>query len=314
MEDVLLSVVVPAYNHEEYIAKAIQSILMQEVNFPYEVLVGADLSTDNTHGVLREMAKTLPDYFHIFHRETSLKMHGNFEDLYSRTLGKYVIMLEGDDYWTYPYKLQRQVDFLETHPEYTGIAHNTQVVDRKGVPIPDEHYPECTDSEFTLKHYRQGLFPGHTATLLHRNYHTQNIFPSHVEFVPYAPDKLRVFILAANGKIRCIQEKWSIYRYVTSDSTSWTAQFKDDEDFKKRTVLYQKSLYDYSCNQIKTKESIRVSGQMYFQIYFRRCIGKNKLFRLRDFWGSFWKAPYKLDICKYIVEKGFLRITKRRHG
>jgi glycosyltransferase involved in cell wall biosynthesis len=305
----MLSVVVPTYNHERYIAKALESILMQKVRFPYEVLIGADLSSDNTHGALRELEKTLPDNFQVFYRETSLKMHGNFQELYSRTRGKYVIMLEGDDYWTYEHKLQKQVDFLEAHPEYTAVAHNTLVVDGDDVPILNERYPECTDNEFTLEHFKRGLLPGHTATLLHRNYHTQNIFPADVEFVPYAPDSLRVFILAANGKILCIQEKWSVYRYVTSGSTSWTAEFHDDDDHKKRTVLYYGSLYRYSLGQVRTRQSVRASAQLYFYYRLRWSLGKKALFPLKDFWEEFSKAPCKGAIFAYTLYRMGARIA-----
>ena len=114
-DDIILSVYVATYNHEKYIERALDSILMQKIDYNMEILVGEDCSTDSTREILKEYEKKHPDSrMQIFYREKN--MYGsecnNSQDLKLRCRGKYMIALEGDDFWTDENKLQRQVEFL----------------------------------------------------------------------------------------------------------------------------------------------------------------------------------------------------------
>jgi len=113
------------YNHETYIREAIDSVLMQQVNFPYEIVIGEDHSTDATRTIVRDYQRRHPD---------KIRLRLSRENLYSRKLdpgtathcacrGKYIALLEGDDYWTDPLKLQKQVDFMEAHTTCTYCGH-----------------------------------------------------------------------------------------------------------------------------------------------------------------------------------------------
>lgn len=109
-----LSIFVVTYNQEQYIRQALDSILMQQVDFAYEVIVGEDCSTDGTGAICDEYAAKYP-FFHIYHHKTNLGLVKNWEFVLNHCTGKYVAMLEGDDYWIDAHKLQKQVDYLEAH-------------------------------------------------------------------------------------------------------------------------------------------------------------------------------------------------------
>ena len=124
----LVSVLCTAYNHEQYIRQTLQSFVDQQTDFAFEVLVNDDKSTDGTAAIIREFEEKYPDIIRAFYQEENLySQHINVyvTDFYPKVRGKYIAYCEGDDYWTDMTKLQRQVDFLESHPEYSGCVHDT---------------------------------------------------------------------------------------------------------------------------------------------------------------------------------------------
>ncbi|MHA1386624.1 MAG: glycosyltransferase, partial [Candidatus Helarchaeota archaeon] len=123
MEGELVHIFMITYNHEPYIAQAIESVLMQKTNFKYKLLIGEDCSTDGTREIVKTYAEKYPDKIKAFLNETNLGPRNNAFQIYNACTAKYIALLEGDDYWTDHYKLQKQVDFLETNPEY-GLVHS----------------------------------------------------------------------------------------------------------------------------------------------------------------------------------------------
>ena len=129
MEDAyLVSIVMIAYNLENYIGEAIDSVLAQKVNFRYELIIGEDCSTDNTLQIAMEYQSRYPDRIKVLKREKNLGLTPNCIDTHNHCQGKYIALLDGDDYWTDENKLQMQVDFMESHPEYSGCAHQSSIV------------------------------------------------------------------------------------------------------------------------------------------------------------------------------------------
>jgi len=133
--NLMVSISCVAYNHEKYIHKAIESFLMQRTNFAYEVLIHDDASTDHTASIIREYEKKYPDIIKPVYQSENQWSKGvrvDFEFNYKRARGKYVAICDGDDYWTDPYKLQKQVDFLEKNDEFSICFHSIQTIDEKG--------------------------------------------------------------------------------------------------------------------------------------------------------------------------------------
>ena len=126
----LVSICVQTYQHVDFIKDCLDGILKQETSFPFEILLGEDASTDGTREICLEYAEKYPDKIRLFlhHRENNIKINGKptgrFIFLYNMfsARGKYIALCEGDDYWTDPLKLQKQVGFLEKIPVSYWLA------------------------------------------------------------------------------------------------------------------------------------------------------------------------------------------------
>lgn len=119
------------YNHEPFLRQCLDGFVMQQTNFPFEAIVHDDASTDGSATIIREYAEKYPCIIKpILQTENQWsKRDGSIgRILDAHTKGKYVAMCEGDDFWTDPHKLQRQVDFLEAHPEYSICYHKVSIV------------------------------------------------------------------------------------------------------------------------------------------------------------------------------------------
>lgn len=119
----LVSVCMITYNHAPYIRQAVESVLMQKTDFPVELVIGDDASTDGTSEILRELATVNSDVIRLTVNNTNLGMSRNFLDTLSRCKGKYIALLEGDDFWTVPDKLRRQAELLESNNAYGCCSH-----------------------------------------------------------------------------------------------------------------------------------------------------------------------------------------------
>jgi glycosyltransferase involved in cell wall biosynthesis len=124
----LLSVWMTTYNHRDYIATAIDSVLAQETSFPIELVIGEDCSTDGTREICISFRDKFPDKINLILPEKNLGLTKNGLETLKKCSGKYIAILEGDDYWTDRSKLQTQVDFLEKHPGYSVCFHEVNIL------------------------------------------------------------------------------------------------------------------------------------------------------------------------------------------
>ncbi len=119
----LLSIVTITYNHEPFIAKTIEGVLMQQVKFPIELIIAEDCSTDGTRAICQRYAEEYPELIRLITSDSNVGAIANERRAMLAARGKYIAFCEGDDYWTDPLKLQKQVDFLESHPDYSVTFH-----------------------------------------------------------------------------------------------------------------------------------------------------------------------------------------------
>jgi glycosyltransferase involved in cell wall biosynthesis len=115
------------YNHEKFIAEAIEGVLMQKTDFPIELIIGEDCSTDRTREICIAYQQQYPGIIKLQLPETNKGMTRNFIENMQAAQGKYIALCEGDDYWTDPQKLQKQVDFLEANPGYNLCCHRYKI-------------------------------------------------------------------------------------------------------------------------------------------------------------------------------------------
>jgi glycosyltransferase involved in cell wall biosynthesis len=123
-----VSVMMITYNHERFIAHAIESVLAQKVNFDYEIVIGEDSSTDGTRAIIMDFQRRHPDRIVPLLRDQNIGMMRNLKATLAACRGRYVALLEGDDYWTRDDKLQRQVDFLDAHPDHAICCHRAEIL------------------------------------------------------------------------------------------------------------------------------------------------------------------------------------------
>jgi len=298
-----LSIIVAVYNQEEYIKQALDSILMQQCTYDYEVIIGEDCSTDNTRKVLQSIENEYPSNFHFIYRKKNYGMQKNFYDLYERMNGEYFIVLEGDDYWTYEYKIQTQIEFLEKNINCIECAHNVSVVDSHSQNINIE-YPECKNEYYTLNDYLDGILPGQTASCMYRNFYKSKMINYDIENVNYnAGDRKKAFIAVSNGDVYCFQKKWSAYRYVTSSGNSFSAKRRIGKCEREETLKFYRELIGYAKKTLKKEEATYVAECLYISSIIS-CIKNNEsniFYLLREF----SHLDSKMKIFMHYLQKAF---------
>ena len=125
MTQPLVSISMITYNHAPFIAQAIEGVLQQKTTFPFELVIGEDCSTDNTREIVSEYHKKHPDIFRVIASDKNIGATRNSLRTLKACQGKYIAYCEGDDYWHHPYKLQKQVDYLESHQECGLVYWNS---------------------------------------------------------------------------------------------------------------------------------------------------------------------------------------------
>lgn len=318
MESPVVSVVVPVYNHERYIERCLRSIAAQKCAYPFEVLVGEDCSPDNSREVLKKLEPELPDFFHIYYREHNMgdRGNGNSSDLLERCRGKYLVICEGDDFWTYEGKLQEQVAFMEGHPDYVGCFHHCEVVGEDSQPN-GEKYPDCLVEEYSFKEYFYCTMPGQTATFMAR------VAPYEVEkkrflscrcYDAYPSDRRNAFILLTAGKVHVFQETWSAYRHVVAAGTSYSAKTTINETYATNEINFAKTLVAYAM-QSGDAEAIETAKATYYRLLLKWSVGSVKIAKLSDSLQEVLHEPrgihYLLGVPRWYLVLGFRSLMGR---
>ena len=213
-----VSVCVPTYNHENYISQMLDGALMQQTNFDFEIVIGDDASSDQTQNVIRSYIEKHPGKIRAFlHSENQgpkepkeFAGRNNVLQLVKACQGEYVAMCEGDDYWTDPLKLQKQVDFLDKNPDFAICHHNAEVIYEDGSA---SHLFNKPDQKLisTIEDILEDNWFMATASWMYRNYFSRTEFADwHAKAA--AGDWALIIQLAAHGKIRYLPETMGIYR------------------------------------------------------------------------------------------------------
>ena len=216
--DPKVSVCIPTYNHEKFISQAIESVLKQETDFDYEIILGEDESQDGTREICIEYARRYPDRIRLFlrSRKDVIYINGrstgrlNFIESLKAARGKYIAMLEGDDYWTDHHKLQKQVDFLINHQQCVMCAHPTQSLNNSTGIIGSVIAPREVKEVFTLNEYLSNVNFIQTCSVLVKNWFHRG-FPDWYTQIPNGD--LALYALSAlQGDIGFINEVMAVYR------------------------------------------------------------------------------------------------------
>jgi glycosyltransferase involved in cell wall biosynthesis len=255
MEVPLVSVVMITYGHEKFIEEAINGVLMQKCNFAIELIVANDCSPDNTDEVIRSIVKNDPKGNCIIYlkHERNIGMIPNFILALNETKCKYIALCEGDDYWTDPFKLQKQVDFLESNPDYSMSCHNANIIyenSNKKSTIFSRNNVSYDISLQTI--VEKWVIP--TASMVFRREYIVNL-PEWFSKI-YSGDFTLALLLRYYGKIRFFKDIMSVYRMdLYGSSASATFRTKGMFVLKQHILLlnyfnlYTKFQYEFIINR-----------------------------------------------------------------
>lgn len=237
MFDVTLSVIMTTYNHERYIAEAIESVLRQQTSFGVEIVVGEDCSTDRTMAVVRDYERMYPDCIRVITAEENVGWRKNYRRTIAAARGKYIALLDGDDYFTHRKKLQLQVELLEQNPDVGMCYTRSERRDEEGgVTL----YPETEDCPTTFEAMLRRN-PAENCTVVARRelveeYYAEIRPDEHPEWLT---DDLPMWLwFAARSRYMAIDCPMAVHR-VLKRSVS------HDEDYR-RKIAFVDSLADIS--------------------------------------------------------------------
>lgn len=222
IQPLMVSIRCLVYNHEPYLRQCLDGFVMQKTKFRFEAIVHDDASTDNSAAIIREYAEKYPDIIKpILETENQYSKHdGSLKRIMdSHTRGKYIALCEGDDYWTDPNKLQKQVDFMEGHPDYTMCFHDVDIKVEKGREYWDV-FGKLENRDYTISEcIKYWKVP--TCSMVIR----KNVFDKRPENKKFrVGDNVVVYTCLSYGKIRCIAKKMGAYRLTP---TSWIGAQSD---------------------------------------------------------------------------------------
>jgi len=202
------------YNHEHYIKRSIDAILAQQTNFTFKIYLGEDCSTDATGDICASYAKEFPGKIDLTKNPKNLGSYLSAMNIYDKCFSSgasYIALCEGDDYWTDPLKLQKQVDFMDAHPNVGLCFHRANILRKDGSlslhPIPA--ISDTCEYEYADLLEQNNFIT--TASVLFRN-PTNFMFPTWFTNIPFGD--LGLYKLVTNKKrgIKCLDEVMSVYR------------------------------------------------------------------------------------------------------
>lgn len=253
-QEIMASVIMLTYNHEDYIAQALDSILMQETDFAYEILVGDDSSTDRTLDIVEEYRKRNPGVIRVVRHERNVGASRNAYDTMKASKGKYLASCEGDDYWTDVRKLQIQVDFLEAHKEFIACTHPVIFVDKNGEELPQQRLEwVSTKSRFSLKDFKGICLPGHVVSMVRRNLFLDESFDPTIiyEAEYHIADRTQALLWLAKGDFYQIDRKMACHRTIKHGKNLTSRLYFDNTDRVLRDYKYTVALEKYANETMK---------------------------------------------------------------
>lgn len=214
MSKPFVSIWMVTYNHEDYISQAIESVLMQKTDFRYHLFIGEDCSTDNTGKICQDYANKYPEKITLIRNTINLGPNKNALNIYNLCFSseaKYIAMLEGDDFWTDPLKLKKQIGFLEDFSDYGICAHNVEELNTfdlsKNRVIPNIKI----DINYSLNDYILSNKTGTSSLVLKKN--LIKYLPNNISKLPFGDLAIVLTILKhSNKKIKVFADVMAVYR------------------------------------------------------------------------------------------------------
>lgn len=223
-----VSIVMIAYNVEAFIAEAIESVLAQNVNFLYELVIGEDCSTDNTKAIALDYERQFPDKIRVVLHPKNLGLTPNCVATHTACQGEYIALLDSDDYWTDSNKLQKQIDFLDSHPDYSGYGTQSMKIFENNCK-EESLFGAEEDTDYTL-----------LDMITHRKFHTSSFVYRRSIWVKcggipqnISSNERAIYpMVALFGKIRYSKDLTCVYRFTGKGLSSKIDYRELETDFR----------------------------------------------------------------------------------
>lgn len=152
----VVSVLVRTYNHEKYLRCALDSLVSQQTNFPFEIVIGDDCSTDATSSICKEYQEKYPTCIKVILQEKNKGIAENYNDILRQCRGRYIATCDGDDFWCDTEKLQKHVDYMEQHPSVVITYHDAKPVDAENTIEEETLLPTSRKKDFSADDLQRG--------------------------------------------------------------------------------------------------------------------------------------------------------------
>ena len=285
-----LSIFVVTYNQEQYIRQALDSILMQHVNFDYEIIIGEDCSTDFTPAICDEYAAQYSQ-IHLYHHNPNKGLIDNWEFVLNHCTGQYIAMLEGDDFWTDPYKLQKQVDFLDAHSE-VALTFTSANVLYEGGDCRDEHLFDHLENRYYTFGEVYNKWSVLSSTVVFRNCLALPIsYPKQI----YINDTYTFLTIMQYGKAYCFADKWTTYRRHAANLSR--------VDTREASIRWANQHRYIGCRFPQIKDNAHKNESMYLEaLIYDRHLHDTWRYRLRYMWLNkhLFFSRFALTTIKYL--------------
>lgn len=316
-ESVQVSVWCITYNHKRYIRRALDSMVAQKTRFAYEVIVHDDASTDGTAEIVAEYAQKYPEkIIPVLEKENQVSQGKNITmDCFPKMArGKYFALCEGDDYWIDDFKLQKQYDYMEKHPNCTFCVHNAIVVNTQGKFLRDY----ITSQKSCKISCRKVVRGGGGFCVTNSIFAPTRLLKNAPEYINEScMDYILQTYLASQGKSYCFQDKMSAYRI--GDAGSWTERMKQNAgEYWKTLEKLERKMAEFDAytngryhDEIQVSNMIRRANQL--EIEGRR----QELFRpeyMKIWMGRKFPLRRKLSILRKMARQIITQSIARTQG
>lgn len=262
-DKILVSIRCLVYNHEPYLRQCLDGFVMQKTNFRFEAVVHDDASTDGSAAIIREYAEKYPDIIKpIYETENQYSKHdGSLSRIMKEACcGKYIAMCEGDDYWIDPLKLQKQVDFMESHPDYSMCFHRARIENEINKFDVFIHCTTIEDMDYTGDElFKTWTVPTASMMLRHEVFNYKNMADKRILY----GDIILILRCAEYGKVRGMSSEMSVYRIQQNGATNNSTLNKYRIEETPRFLDFIKE--NFSCVERSTLE--KLYSDSYFEIF-----------------------------------------------
>lgn len=284
MNKPVVSISCITYNHAPYIRECLDGFMMQKCDFDFEVLIHDDASTDGTQEIIKEYQEKYPEIIKpIFQTENqySKGVRGIMSRFnFPRAKGKYIALCEGDDYWTDPLKLQKQVDFMEINPEVSFSFHNAKTLNSKG---EFGNYFSYNSKYFGIIPKKVFIKMGGSGYATASVMLKKTLINSFIDDVVQtgAPGDFCLALFAINsGEIGYIEDKMAVYRLMAKGS--WSTQTSKEFKLKNNTkVLQALEMFNKFTDDKFVEDCKGLKNRVIYHRFIYKCLNENRINKLR---------------------------------